>query len=69
MAELKIRIAGDLRQVEDLTAKLREWSKQWGKRKIFNVRRYDRGEKRNKYHLTLGSAQFVNYIKMKIPEG
>lgn len=66
---LKIRIAGTKEQVEEITEKLRELSKQWGKRKIFRVKRYDRGAqgKINKYHLTFGARRFVNYIEMKIP--
>jgi len=66
---LKIRIAGDQKKVELLTEKLRDWSKQWGERKIFRVKRYDRGKegKINKYHLTFGARRFVNYIQMKLP--
>lgn len=66
---LKIRIAGSKDQVEELTEKLREFSKQWGSKKIFRVKRYDRGAqgKINKYHLTFGARRFVNYIEMKIP--
>lgn len=67
---VKIRIAGTKEQVEDLTAKLKELSKQWGSRKIFRVKRYDRGEhsQLSKYHRTFGARRYVNYITMKVPE-
>ncbi len=66
---LKIRIAGDKPQVEELTEKLREWSKQWGERKVFRVKRFDREAQGsiNKYHLTFGARRYVNYIEMKLP--
>ena len=67
---MKIRIAGAKEQVEQLTEKLREWSKQWGKRKIFRVKRYDRQKHGHiaKYHATFGNRRFVNYIEMKLPK-
>ena len=65
---LKIRVAGNKEQVELFTEKVREWSKQWGKRKIFKVKRYDRGHNLSKYHRTFGSKRFVNYITIKLPE-
>ena len=64
---VKVRIAGTKSQVELLTEQLREWSKQWGKRKIFRVKRYDRGHNLGKYHLTFGARRFVNYVEMKLP--
>ena len=63
---VKIRIAGTQAQVELLTEQLREWSKQWGERKIFRVKRYDRGHNPSKYHRTFGARRFVNYIDMKL---
>lgn len=63
--DLKVRIAGDPRQVEQLTALLRAYSKTWGARKVFRVRRYNR---KPDYHRTLGKASRVNYIRMKLPK-
>jgi len=70
---IKIRVAGNKEQVEEFTEKVREWSKQWGKRKIFRVKRYDRQKgagtgKIWKYHPTFGARRFVNYITMKLPK-
>ena len=68
---IKIRIAGNKKDVEWLTEKLRELSKQWGSKKIFRVKRYDRiieTGKLWKYHRTFGARRYVNYITMKIPE-
>lgn len=70
---VKIRVAGNKLQVEILTEQLREWSKQWGKKKIFRVKRYDRNQGASngtpcKYHRTFGARRFVNYIDMKLPE-
>lgn len=70
---LKIRVAGTQAQVEQLTGQLREWSKQWGKRKIFRVKRYDRMDGAGsgeiwKYHPTFGARRFINYIEMKLPQ-
>jgi len=66
---VKVRITGTKPQVELLTEQLRDWSKQWGKKKIFRVKRYDRQKNGhiNKYHLTFGARRFVNYIEMKLP--
>jgi len=69
---IKIRVAGTKEQVEEFTEKVREWSKQWGKRKIFRVKRYDRTKgahngKPWKYHPTFGARRYVNYITMKLP--
>lgn len=65
---LKIRVAGTKEQVELLTEQLRNWSKQWGKRKIFRVKRYDRGHDPSKYHRTFGARRYVNYIDVKLPK-
>ena len=64
---LKIRVAGNKKQVEEFTEKVREWSKQWGNRKIFRVKRYDRGHNLGKYHRTFGARRYVNYITIKLP--
>jgi len=70
---LKIRVAGTKAQVELLTEQLRAWSKSWGKRKIFRVKRYDRVKGSStgdpwKYHQSFGARRFVNYITMKLPK-
>lgn len=73
MKDIKIRlICEDPRQMERLSEKLRSWSKQWGSRKIFSVRRYKRNNgafnDKNKYDRSFGNAPVIYYIRMKLPE-
>lgn len=67
MNDLKVRICGDLAQMNILTEKLREMSKQWGSRKIFRIRRYKRQHNpKAKYDRSFGDSEYIYYIRMKV---
>ena len=68
MEDLKIRVVGDPRQTEGLLELLKDVSKTWGKRKIFQIRKYKRQNgAKSIYNRSFGNAEFIYYIKMKIP--
>lgn len=62
----KVRIAGDPQQLDRIITILKENAKQWGQRKIFRVKTYDRGEDLAKYHRTFGNRRYVAYVTMEL---
>ena len=69
MKNLKVRIVGDPRQMEQMTEILRDQAKVWGKRKLFSIRRYKRqNNPKAKYDRSFGGATHIYYVRMTLPE-